>query len=467
MIREYRFATLSAETQYGPSVNVPMPILSVIMIVKNEARCLGACLGSVRAVADEIVIADTGSTDATIDIAHSFGAQVFSIPWCDDFAKARNRSIAAASGDWLLHLDADEALDPDGARRIRELVDNDGFNADAVELTLANYCDDPRAWRWVAAEPGDPFTRGHAGYIPVGLLRLFRNRMGFEYREPVHENISESVAERGGRVRKEDIVIHHYGYDPDDPHNSEKGRRYLTIARTKCMQRPHDPKAWHDLAEQALACGLPVEAEDACRKAIEIEARYLPAVMSLANILLNRGGLAEAKPLLESLAVQDDAPEHAFIALAAIDCRDGRPESARTRLEYVLEHKPCSILARLYLARALDQDGEPARASQELEVARNLAPALPEPRDRVRAHQLRTQGERLLEDGSSEEALACLVEALRLDSEDPLIHNNLGVVLHAMGLSGKARESFERALRLARDLPQAVKNLAMMAAKLP
>lgn len=439
-----------------------MPTLSVIMIVKNEAACLGACIESARAIADEIVIADTGSTDATIEVAESNGARVFSIPWNNDFAEARNRSMAAATGDWLLHLDADEMLDPDGACRVRELVDNDGFDADAIELTLANYCDDPRAWRWVAVEPGNPFARGHAGYVQVGLLRLFRNHRGFEYREPVHENITESVAERGGRILQTDIVIHHYGYNPADPHNIEKGRRYLAIARTKCGQRPEDPKAWHDLAEQALACGLEKEAETACRKAFALDPNYLPAVMSLANILLNRGALPEAKPLLETLASRDGAPEHARVALAAIECREGQPESARKRLEGVLEREPRSILARMYLARALDQSGDAVCAVRELELARDLSPTLAEPRCRIEAHRLRSRGERLFGEGFLEEALESFVQTLRLDPEDPLTHNDLGVVLHAMSQPAKARESFERALRLARGLPQALENLARM-----
>lgn len=434
------------------------------MIVKNEANTLGTCLESVRAIADEIVVADTGSTDATMEVAKSYGARVFAIPWNDDFAEARNRSVAAATGDWLLHLDADEALDTDGARRIRELVDDDGLAADAVELTLANYCDDPRAWRWVAVEAGNPFARGHAGYIRVGLLRLFRNRRGFEYREPVHENITESVIERGGRVLQTDIIVHHYGYDPADRRDSEKGRRYLAIARTKCGQRPDDPKAWHDLGEQALACGRAEEAEDACRKALALDPTYLPAVMSLANLLLNRGALLEAKPLLESLAAGEGAPEHARIALAAIECREGQPESARNRLNHVLEREPRSILARLYLARALDQSGDAARAVRELELARDLSPTLSEPRCRFEAHRLRSQGERLFSEGFLGEALESFIQALRLDPEDPLTHNDLGVVLHAMGQSAKARESFERALRLARGLPQALENLAMMGA---
>ena len=436
-----------------------MPSLSVIMIVKDEAGCLPQCLESVRGIADELVIADTGSTDDTVAIARRFGAKVFHIPWEDDFASARNRTIAAASGDWLLHMDADELLDPAGAKRIRHVVDNDGFGADAVEVILANYCDDPRAWRWVPVEPGSPWARGHAGYIRAGLLRLFRNGAGFEYGEPVHENITASVLEKGGRIRREDAVIHHYGFDLKESRTGGKARLYLRIARRKLEKRPDDTKALHDFAEQALACNLTEEAEQACRRALAVDPQHLGAASTLANILLNRGGLGEARALFEGLEQVGIAPPHVATTLGAIACREGRLEEARSRLETVCADEPRSAMARLYLARVYDLLGETEKARRELDVARGIVVGIREFDDRVRAHERRTQGEALYQAGSLAQALECLVEALRLDAEDPLTHNDVGVVLEALGQEAKARESFERALSLAPGFPGAKANL--------
>ena len=80
------------------------PRLSVCMIVKNEERFLGQCLASVKDIADEVIVIDTGSTDRTIEIAREHGAQVGHFEWCNDFAAARNASIAPATGDWILFL---------------------------------------------------------------------------------------------------------------------------------------------------------------------------------------------------------------------------------------------------------------------------------------------------------------------------------------------------------------------------
>ncbi|NIA14307.1 MAG: tetratricopeptide repeat protein [Nitrospiraceae bacterium] len=439
-----------------------MPTLSIAMIVKNEAGCLGHCLDSVRGVADEIVVCDTGSSDDTMAIARSYGARVLQIPWNDDFAEARNRSIAAVTGDWILHLDADEALDPEGAGRIRALVDADGGGADAIEVTLANYSNDMRAWRWVPVGDATPAAREYAGYVGVPLLRLFRNGRGFEYCEPVHENITRSVQERNGVIRHEAVLIHHYGYDPKPAKARAKAKLYMAIAREKVEARPSDPKAWYELAELSLGAGDTAVAEEACRKALALDPLHLNAASALANLLLNRGSFDEVRELLEGLEQEGVAPPHVITALGAVACRQGRLEEARRRLEAVVEASPGTIQAYLFLARTLDRLEDANRAEGLLASAVDQAPLLQELQDRLQAHQLRREGEREYGQGESNRALAILVDALRLDPEDPLIHNDLGVVLLTLGRRPEAKTSFERAVRLAPGLAAAQESLAAL-----
>ncbi len=86
--------------------------LSLCLIVKNEERNLPRCLDSVRGLAGELIIVDTGSTDGTPSIAAGYGAEVVPFDFTIvDFAAARNHAIARASGRWILMLDADETLD--------------------------------------------------------------------------------------------------------------------------------------------------------------------------------------------------------------------------------------------------------------------------------------------------------------------------------------------------------------------
>src|SRR5205823_2345512 len=84
--------------------------LSLCMIVRDEEEMLPRCLDAIRDAVDEIVIVDTGSTDRTIEIARSYGAKVLEREWTGSFSDARNASFEAASGDWVIYLDADEVL---------------------------------------------------------------------------------------------------------------------------------------------------------------------------------------------------------------------------------------------------------------------------------------------------------------------------------------------------------------------
>jgi tetratricopeptide (TPR) repeat protein len=84
--------------------------LSLVMIARNEARCIERCLLSVRAHVDAMFVLDTGSTDGTPEIARRAGACVETFAWCDDFSAARNAALERADADWSLVLDADEWL---------------------------------------------------------------------------------------------------------------------------------------------------------------------------------------------------------------------------------------------------------------------------------------------------------------------------------------------------------------------
>lgn len=440
-----------------------MPSLAIAMIVKNEEECLAACLHAVERIADSIVIGDTGSSDQTIAIAKQFNATVISIPWRDDFAWARNEVLNQVTSDWVLHLDADEIVDEANAARIRALVDMDGDGADAIEVTLANYCDDPRAWRWQCVPAADPHARGHAGYMRTELLRLFRHGLGFEYREPVHENITASVVERGGVIRRSEILIHHYGYRLPHEMPERKAKLYLTIARKKTVDSPNDAKAWLDFAEQSLACGNADDAEVACHRALALCRDDLAAGTTLANLLLNRGEIEEAKKLLIQLAGKHGDLPHLLTALAAIAMREGEDWRAEEFLNHVLEKSPQAIMAHYYLFRLLDLRGEIEAATNAIEKIVALAPGLPEFQRRLRAHRIRRNGEEVYAAGDYHTALQLLTESLTLDSDDPITHNDLGVVLLALEQKARAQSCFRAALKLAPGYTAARDNLELLA----
>jgi glycosyltransferase involved in cell wall biosynthesis len=105
-----------------------VPLLSVVLIAHNEEARLGECLASVRDIADEIVVLDDGSTDATVAVAKDHGARVATRPF-DGFGRQKQAALALATGTWILSIDADERVTPTLAREIARVV-RDGNAAD-------------------------------------------------------------------------------------------------------------------------------------------------------------------------------------------------------------------------------------------------------------------------------------------------------------------------------------------------
>ena len=92
--------------------------ISACVIAKNEERNLPRWLASMRVFVDEMIVVDTGSTDATVEIARAGGAEVYHFDWINDFAAAKNFALDRASGDWVVFTDADEYFTDETASRV-------------------------------------------------------------------------------------------------------------------------------------------------------------------------------------------------------------------------------------------------------------------------------------------------------------------------------------------------------------
>ena len=96
--------------------------LSACVITKNEEENIGTWLTSMKKIADEMIVVDTGSTDRTVEMAKEAGARVFHHAWQNDFAAAKNCALEKAKGDWILFLDADEYFSPQTIAKVRPLL---------------------------------------------------------------------------------------------------------------------------------------------------------------------------------------------------------------------------------------------------------------------------------------------------------------------------------------------------------
>jgi glycosyltransferase involved in cell wall biosynthesis len=149
------------------------PRLSVAIIARNEAERLPGCLASVRDLADEIILLDTLSTDATAEIARAAGARVERHPF-EGFGPSKQRSVNLTTGDWVLSLDADERVSPALAAEIRRIV-ADPTAAAAYEV------------RWEVYFLGRRMR--HGGLGSKWVLKLFRRGAGRFTDELIHEHV--------------------------------------------------------------------------------------------------------------------------------------------------------------------------------------------------------------------------------------------------------------------------------------
>ena len=119
------------------------PILTIGMIVKNEIRCLERCFQSLQPLRDaipcELIVADTGSTDGSRELAIQYADTCFDFPWCNDFSAARNAVMDRASGDWYLSIDADEFFDEDVSELVAFLSSGQHNHITVCTLTIRNY----------------------------------------------------------------------------------------------------------------------------------------------------------------------------------------------------------------------------------------------------------------------------------------------------------------------------------------
>lgn len=329
-----------------------MATLSLAMIVKNEQRHLPRCLDSVRGLVDEMVIVDTGSADDTVAIAESRGAKVAHFAWNDDFSAARNEGLRHCTGDWVLVLDADEALDRTDHGRIRAVL-QDG-EAPAFALTLRTYFQDsgsvlfdqPVQANDHAYEAGSEFPF----YADFQGLRLCRWFPDLRFEGPIHELLDPYFQSRQLGIRALPAVIHHFG-KVDPAREREKAAHYLRMAEAQAAAAPDQAQAQFALLHQAVAgraWDLAVTAGERCLALGGEPSSTTQNLLGLAY--LESGRPAQALPHLEQLLERVPGHPLALANLAFCCARLGRFEEAHQALRRGLSAHP--VFPNLHAAQA-------------------------------------------------------------------------------------------------------------------
>lgn len=208
--------------------------ISACVIAKNEEENIGRWLESMKHVADEMIVVDTGSTDRTAAMAREAGADVYLFDWCNDFSAAKNFALEQAKGNWILFLDADEYFTPAAQAKVRPLLMRLEPNL-RIEGVLC---------RLVNIDVDD----GNRVMTTLVQLRIFRNRKNLRYEGRIHEVLT--ITEGRPLELANEIEIYHTGYSTHIV--QAKLRRDLRllqerIAANNGRQEPMDDRYFMDI----------------------------------------------------------------------------------------------------------------------------------------------------------------------------------------------------------------------------
>ena len=267
------------------------PLISLCIIVKDEAHQIEKCLQSVLSVIDEIIVVDTGSTDGTQEICRQYGAKVIEVPWENSFAKARNCGLKHAGGEWILWMDADEELHAEDREVLRQAVISSKGNA--LFLKVIHFlgagkeeASPHRSFRWAQ-------------------IRLFRNKKGFRFVNDIHETLKwPDHADLKQPIPLLPVQIHHYGYMDDAISHKRKAQQNIDLLLREQDKPDHEPWCEYHLANELYRAGQWEQAFSLVNIAIEgfIANKQLPPSLLYKlkyEILFRHGSMRGAWPGIE------------------------------------------------------------------------------------------------------------------------------------------------------------------------
>jgi len=304
------------------------PLVSAVLIVKDEQDVLEDCLRAVAPFVDEVVVYDTGSTDGTAALAERLEARVVRGTWDDHFGNARNRALEHATGHWVFSVDADELVRGDADALRAELRGHlAGGDVDVVGVTV----------RSNELDGGAAATEGVVG-------RLFRADQ-LHWRGALHEQLTRRDGSADFPVMRLTAcaVLDHSGYTPLRWTEKDKTRRNLDIATAAVAgESVEDPaKTWTNLGRALVAARRHAEAVEALSH-VDVEDPRAALVVEAGEAgfwaATTAGDLDEARRWLEVLARRGENPERVVFYRGRLRAVEGDVDYGLQLMMSAVEH---------------------------------------------------------------------------------------------------------------------------------
>jgi glycosyltransferase involved in cell wall biosynthesis len=322
------------------------PQLTIAVIARDEEAALPRLFASLAplagpeaGLATQIVVVDTGSRDNTRNLAVSLGAEVHDFRWRDDFSAARNHALSLARGEWILTLDADDVLPPETGAWLRDRL-------------AARDVAGPFAFRVRSPGPDGSISE-------CSQIRLFPNRRGLRYRNPIHETLGDSVREAGLEVGLCALPIVHEGYR-DAAAVARKRRRNLALLEKAVTAEFPPPSLLLAWARMHMAEEKYGTAEKALRRIVAMESGFGKGAAPAAPGLRTRepGPVSPASPISQAARIDlGQCLMHSGKTAQALAVLSEAAPSARGDARHLLEYgKALWLSGRAAEARKAWQD---------------------------------------------------------------------------------------------------------------
>jgi glycosyltransferase involved in cell wall biosynthesis len=315
--------------------------LALVAIVKNEESCIQRMLNSVATITDEQIVVDTGSSDATPELAAAAGARVFRYKWNDSFSDARNFALSLTKCPWRLFLDADEWLE-DGADVLQDVKNYPPVFVGQVEIRST--FSDPS----IQNEKLGSIDRV-SRLLPTGVI----------YRGDIHEQPSHSLP-----VTVLPVTLGHDGYETTQL--AKKGARNLSILERVLLVQHDDPYLRFQYARELKRHGRLEEASESIQKVIQSLSSGCSALWQEDAVCLALEIFADIKAFSDGLSLIEnkaDALENSvdfWFSVGIFSCRlaESMPtvatqalERMESSFEYCVELGKLGYKSRIVLGR--------------------------------------------------------------------------------------------------------------------
>lgn len=245
--------------------------ISACLIVKNEAANISNCLSNIHKIVQQIIVVDTGSTDNTVELATTYGVEIYHYEWNDDFSAAKNFALDKAKGDWIIFLDADEYFSDQSLGNIRSVIQTYGGECDGFMTQMVNIDIDQKNMVL------DEFY----------TTRIFRNDKNMRYVGKIHEQIQNLSGRKNAwyKIEPHKIKLYHTGYSSHVI--QQKCARNLELLKEEFKKNPENLDLYRYLADAYYGLEKYDQAIEFAQKDIETGCKEISYASRSYRVLLN------------------------------------------------------------------------------------------------------------------------------------------------------------------------------------